>query len=129
MKFAANKSTALGTLEQSNKFYALQYDDSEFFCLEPQMRDIVIFVIPKIKASWKNIACVLQYDIQVVKAIGQNHQNVEECCQELFEDWLTTDYGVQPKTWSTLLTHLKKLEELAAAVEAVEEKLKHWLSN
>ena len=101
----------------------------DIFCLEPEMGDIVVFVIPKVKAFWKNIAYVLRYDIQVVKAIGQNHQNVEECCQELFEDWLTTDYGVKPKTWSTLLTHLKKLEELAAAIEAIEEKLKHPLSN
>ena len=94
------------------------------------MGDIVMFVIPNVKASWKDIAYVLKYDIQVVKAIGHNHQNdVKECCQELFEDWLTTEHGVKPKTWSTLLTHLKKLEELAAGVETIEEKLKQQLSN
>ena len=130
-KFATNKSITLRTLEQSNRiiFYALQYNYGGYlFCLEPQMGDIVTFVIQNVKASWKDIAYVLKYDIPVVKAIGQNHQNdVKECCQELFENWLTTDHGVKPKTWSTLLTHLKKLEELSAAIEAIEEQLKQQL--
>ena len=30
MKFAANKSTTLGTPEQSNKIYAMQYNNSEY---------------------------------------------------------------------------------------------------
>ena len=127
-KFATNTSITLRTLEQSNRiiFYALQYNYGGYlFCLEPQMGDIVTFVIPNVKASWKDIAYVLKYDIQVVKAIGQNHQNdVKECCQELFENWLMTDHGVKPKTWLTLLTHLKKLEGLSAAIEAIEEQLK-----
>ena len=81
-------------------------------------------MIPNIKASWKYIAYALKYDIQPVKAIGKNNQNdVKECCLELFEDWLTTDHGVKPKTWSTLLARLKTVEELSAAVEVIEEKL------
>ena len=89
------------------------------------MRDIVKFVIPNVKASWKDIAYILKYDIQVVKAIGQNHQNdVKECCQELFEDWLTTEHGVKPKTWSTMLTHLKEVEELSSVVETIEGKFR-----
>ena len=124
-------SITLRTLEQSNRiiFYTLQYNYGGYlFCLEPQIGHIVIFVIPNVKASWKDIAYVLKYNILDVKAIGQNHQNdVKECCQELFEDWLTTDHGVKPKTWSTLLTHLKKLEELSAAIEVIEEQLKQQL--
>ena len=81
-------------------------------------------MIPNVKASWKYIAYALEYDIQAVKVIGKNYQNdVTECCLGLFEDWLTTDHGVKPKTWSKLLAQLKAVEELSAVVEVIEEKL------
>ena len=83
------------------------------------------FVIPKIKAYWEDIAyTALKYDIASVNVIRQNHQNdVKKCCRELFENWLTTENGVKPKTWSKLLSQLRKVEELTASIEVIEEKL------
>ena len=41
----------------------------------------------------------------------------------MFKIWLTTPHGVKPKTWSTLLTQLKKVEELVVGTEVIEKKL------
>ena len=91
------------------------------------MRCLIKFVIPNVKAHWEDVAyVVLEYDdVSVVKAIERNHQNdVKRCCQELFEDWLTTERGVKPKTWSTLLRQLREVEELTVTIETIKEKLK-----
>ena len=87
------------------------------------------FVIPKAKAYWEDIAyAVLEYDIPFVNAIKQKHQNdVKRCCQELFEDWLTTEHGIKPKTWSTLLSQFSEVEELTVVTEVIKEKLEQLL--
>ena len=90
------------------------------------MGDLLEFVVPQIKAHWKNVAYIaLRYDIPTVKGIQKKHLNdVEMCCQEMFEIWLTTSHGIKPKTWSTLLAQLKKVEELVAVTEVIEKRLK-----
>ena len=96
------------------------------FCLEPNMGDLLEFVIPEIQERWKNVAyIVLHCDIETVEAIQKKHQNdIEECSQELFKIWLTTAQGVKPKTWSTLIEKLKKVKGLTSATEVIENKLK-----
>ena len=99
------------------------------FCLVPQMGFLVKYVIPKVEAQWEDIAyAVLNYDIATVSSIRQKHQsNVRGCCQALFENWLTTVHGIKPKTWSTLLTHLKEVEEFTVVTEMIKEKLEQSL--
>lgn len=96
------------------------------FCLEPKIGDLFEFVVPKVKAHWEDVAyTALRYDIPTVEAIQKKHQNdVKKCCQEMFKIWLTTAHGVQPKTWSTFIAQLKKVEELISATELIENKLK-----
>ena len=93
------------------------------------MRFLVMYVIPKVEARWEDIAyAVLDYDIPTVDSIRQNHQsNVRGCCRALFENWLSTAHGIKPKTWSTLLTHLKKVEEFTVVTEMIEEELEQQL--
>ena len=90
------------------------------------MGDLLEFVVPAIQAHWESVAyIVLRCDIETVKTIRSKHQNnVKRCCQELFEIWLTTAHGIKPKTWSTLIGRLKKVEELMSATEVIEKKLK-----
>jgi len=88
------------------------------------MADINKIVIPWIQAEWKAVAYALNYEISTVKAIKANNDNSKKCCQELFEDWLSTDHGVGPKTWSTLLEKLKDVEDLAAATNEIKNELK-----
>ena len=90
------------------------------------MKHLVQFVIPKIKASWEDVAYVLLYDIEDVEGIKAQSQNdVKSCCRRLLTDWLSTSHGAYPKTWATLLKNLRTLEELTAAVDDIEKKLQH----
>ena len=96
------------------------------FCLEPIIGDLFEFVVPKIKAYWEDVAfTALRYDIPTVEGIQAKYLNdIKKCCQEMFKIWLTTPHGVKPKTWSTLLAQLKKVEELVAVTEVIEKRLK-----
>ena len=88
------------------------------------MADIIKIVIPRIQAEWEDVAYALHYKIATVKAIKANNDNSKKCCQKLFVDWLSTDHGVGPKTWSTLLEKLKDVEDLAAATNEIKNELK-----
>ena len=83
--------------------------------LEPEMADINKIVIPRIQAEWEDVAYALCYKITEVQDIRAKYKNSKKCCQILFEDWLSTDHGASPKTWSTLLDKLSKVKDLIAA--------------
>jgi len=89
------------------------------------MAHLLEFVIPKIMASWDDVAYGLRYEIPDVDTIKAQSQNdVKRCCKRLFTDWLSSKRGAHPKAWSTLLEKLQKIEELQAVVEDIEAKLK-----
>ena len=93
--------------------------------LVPEMGDINKIVVPKIQAEWEDVAYALRYKIPTVNAIkAKYNDNPKKCCKELFTDWLSTDHGAGPKTWSTLLDKLKDVEDLAAARNKVMDELK-----
>ena len=87
------------------------------------MADINKIVIPEIKAEWEDVAYALGYKIVTVQAIKAEHKELKKCCRELFIDWLSTNHGVSPKTWSTLLEKLKEVEDLSAATDDIINKL------
>ena len=64
-------------------------------------------------AHWKDVALYsLCYDSSMVEALEKRYpDDCQKCCFYLFDDWLSTENGISPKTWETLLTQLKKLEE------------------
>ena len=89
------------------------------------MKLIKKYVIPKIAARWKDVADYLEYEIETIELIEQKHQrDGERCCDGLFRDWLSTNHGVGPKTWATLLETLKEIEQLATATSNIERELK-----
>ena len=88
------------------------------------MAEIIKIVVPRIQAEWEKVAYILRYSIPAVKAIKENHQNLEKCCLNLFADWLSTDHGAGPKTWSTLIKKLREVEDLAAATNEIIDELK-----
>ena len=94
------------------------------------MAEIIKIVIPRIQAEWEKVAYILRYSIPAVKAIKESNQNSEKCCLELFVDWLSTDHGAGPKTWSTLIEKLKEVEDLTAATnEIIDELHTHDIAN
>ena len=74
---------------------------------------------------WDDVAYIsLHYDVSTVERIEASHKGEpKRCCQILLKDWLTTNNGVGPKTWETLLKQLKEVEQLTASVEKIENNL------
>lgn len=74
-------------------------------------------VIPKVAADWEMIAEYLDYDRGFIKIIKRDNipNGHLECCRALFRDWLSTDRGVSPKTWSTLIRVLRQIQPLEVA--------------
>jgi len=91
----------------------------------PKMKDLHKTVFPKIASEWKIVADFLDYDIPKINLIAETgKEDPMKCCTELFSDWLTTDNGLTPKTWSTLIETLKRIHQLSGYAEQIEESLK-----
>ena len=84
---------------------------------------MVKIVIPEVKASWIELAYSMDYSVNAVRGFEKDGRNLDEQCRKLFEDWLTTGHGCTPKTWQTLLDHLKQINDLTAAVNNIEKEL------
>ena len=71
------------------------------------------------------VADYLEFTLPLIKIIEENcrHDPVK-CCTELFRHWLSSDYGVGPKTWSTLIVALKEIKQLATVTKEIEQKTK-----
>ena len=81
-------------------------------------------VVPVVAAEWEDIAYALEYKIPAVKLIEKKHkEDPKKCCKELFKDWLSTDNGVKPKTWQTLIDTLKEVDKLDAVTKDITENL------
>ena len=87
------------------------------------MWDLIKIVIPEVKAEWKHLAYSMKYNTATVKAIKKDCSDSAECCETLFEDWLSTDHGAAPKTWSTLLQKINDVDTLATAVDDIKGQL------
>ena len=82
-------------------------------------------VIPKISSEWKTVADFLELDLSLIKIIQERCKNDStKCCGEMLREWLMSDSGLQPKTWSTLIKTLKVIKQLPAVTEEIEQKLK-----
>ena len=89
------------------------------------MRDINKIVVPQIQADWEDVAYALDYKISTVRTIKVKYNgDPEKCCKELFTDWLSTDCGAGPKTWSTLVDKLKDVTNLVRVTEEIVDKIK-----
>jgi len=82
-------------------------------------------VVPQVMAHWKDVAYnSLHYDFIKVKAIKEKHNDdPKKCCQELFEDWLSTQNEVSLKTWKELIEQLKEVDELTQSIDTIIQKL------
>ena len=96
---------------------------SNCILLAPEMWDLINLVIPKVKASWINLAYSMDYSVNAVRGFEGNGRSLDEQCRKLFEDWLTTKHGCTPKTWQTLLQRIKRVDGLTAAADEIKEQL------
>ena len=91
--------------------------------LEAQMFELIQKVVPNMMAEWEALAYCMRYTPADVAAFKKDNRDLKECCIKLFTNWLTTGHGPEPKTYQTLLKHIKKIDNLAAASEAIEKDL------
>jgi len=88
--------------------------------IEPDMIELIEFVVPRVYAQWRDVGYALKYKTSTINGIeAKSHKDPEESCKTLFEDWLSTDNGTGPKTWVTLLDALKRIKKLAKAREEI----------
>jgi len=88
------------------------------------MRLLHEVVIPRIAADWSLVADYLEYEVEYKKLIKKKcHHDPLECCVELLEDWLSTEKGVSPKSWSKLIEVLKQIKSLTSTIEKIVEDL------
>ena len=87
------------------------------------MWELIEVVIPRMKAHWKLLAYRMRYDSEVESFDKECRGDLEECCVKLFSNWLETSHYPTPKTYQTLLDHIKKIDKLAEASKEIEEEL------
>jgi len=74
-------------------------------------------------AEWKTVAYSMKFNLDTISAIEKDSHNVHECCDKLFTNWLTTNNGLAPKTWKTLLDRIKEVDDLARASDEIEKEI------
>jgi len=83
-----------------------------------------IVIIPEISYCWEAVADYLEYLKAKKKEIEKRQcSDPYDCCVEFMEDWLTSDQGVTPKTWHTLVLVLKDISELSSVSHFIEQQL------
>ena len=92
--------------------------------IKPEMWAIIKIVFPKIKAKWKYVAYFMKYEPHEIDAFESGANDLDGSCLKLFADWLTTDHGITPKTWYTLIEQIKSMDGLQNAAENIEKEVK-----
>ena len=84
------------------------------------MRLLHEIVVPRIAAKWDVVAIYLGYEVEYKQLIEKkcNHEP-EGCCVKLLEDWLSSDRGVTPKSWSKLIEVLGEIKYLKGTTEKI----------
>ena len=81
-------------------------------------------VVPRIAAQWNKVADYLEYEIEYKQVIlKKGHHDPMDCCEILLEDWLSSNRGVSPKSWSKLIEVLKGIKCLHSATETIVKEL------
>ena len=88
------------------------------------MRLLHELVVPRIAADWNIVADYLEYELEYKRLIREKcRDDPERCCVKLLEDWLTSNRGVSPKSWSKLIDILREIKSLKATTEKLVEDL------
>ena len=78
------------------------------------MKLLYKLVIPKISAHWDVVLANLEYDLAFKQELHRKYRgNPRECCTDLLEDWISSDRGISPKTFTKLLEVLCTINDVA----------------
>ena len=88
------------------------------------MKQLLTSVVPRIAAKWDRVAHYLEFSIPSIQTIQRQYRDdPEECCYHLLEKWISTDQGVTPKNWTTLLSVLKQIKALTSVCNEIKKDL------
>ena len=73
------------------------------------MKTMYKCVVSKLSPYWKTVGDYLEYS--VVERNNFRSANDNKSLTALLENWISTDNGRMPKTWSTFIEVLKELDE------------------
>ena len=78
-------------------------------------------VTPRIMSEWRDVAYSMGCPLYRVDAIQmESNNNLRQCCEKLFADWLKTSSN---PTWKFLLVSIEDVAELTAAAETIQKEL------
>jgi len=88
------------------------------------MSQLIKMVVPRVAHCWEKVAHFLEIESSRIKLIKKQHPNEpEDSCMELFDHWLSSGEGVEPKTWAVLLNTLKEIKQIRTVANEIEEDL------
>ena len=71
-------------------------------------------VIPKISAHWDVVLANLEYDLAFKQELDKKYRgDPRQCCTALLEDWITSNRGISPKTYTKLLEVFCSISDIA----------------
>ena len=89
------------------------------------MRLLYKIVIPKISAHWDVVLANLEYDLAFKQELDRRYRgNPRECCTALLEDWISSNRGISPKTFTKLLEVLCTINDIAPFMRDIIDGLK-----
>ena len=89
------------------------------------MKLLYKLVIPKISAHWDVVLANLGYDLAFKQELDRKYKgNPRECCTNLLEDWISSDRGLSPKTFTKLLEVLCTINDIAPFMRDIIDGLK-----
>ena len=89
------------------------------------MRLLYKIVIPKVSAHWDVVLANLEYDLAFKQELDRKYRgNPRECCTALLEDWISSNRGISPKTFTKLLEVLCTINEIAPFMRDIIDGLK-----
>ena len=89
------------------------------------MRLLYKIVIPKISAHWDVVLANLEYDLAFKQELDRKYRgNPRECCTALLEDWISSNRGISPKTFTKLLEVLCTINDIAPFMRNITDGLK-----
>ena len=89
------------------------------------MRLLYKIVIPKISAHWDVVLANLEYDLAFKQELDRKCRgNPRERCTALLEDWISSNRGISPKTFTKLLEVLCTINDIAPFMRDIIDGLK-----
>ena len=86
------------------------------------MFELTEIVVPRVTGQWESLAYCMRYTTDEVAGFKKD-ASPKESCTNMFSNWVTTGHDPKPKTYQTLLKHLKKIDSLTKACEEIEKEL------